>query len=205
MAVTENTPTTLDCGKTIEELSAYLAADRMPPNPDIDTCPECLSALDGLDHVAQLSRDLIARDIGRQPDPPESWITTIMTNIAQEVRSGRSLPLRHDNPEVTLSITEGAVRALVRSVGDGIDGVVIGRCRIDGDAETLDAPVQIAITASILWGCSPQELSEVLRSRVREALRQHTDLSVAAVNIVIDDLHQIVAESQIITKSEDPT
>jgi hypothetical protein len=40
---------------------------------------------------------------------------------------------------------------------------------------------------------------------VREALRQHTDLSVAAVNIVIDDLHQIVAESQIITKSEDPT
>ena len=196
MAVTENAPTTLECGKTIEELSAYLAAGRTPPDPDIDRCPECLSALDGLDHVAQLSRELIIRDVGLQLAPPESWITTIVSNIAQDVRSGRSLPLRHDNPEVTLSVTEGAVRALVWSVGDAIDGVVIGRCRIDGDAETLDAPVQVTITASILWGRSPQDLSELLRSRVHEALRKHTDLLVTAVNIVIDDLHKASPESE---------
>ncbi|WP_241986269.1 Asp23/Gls24 family envelope stress response protein [Cryobacterium psychrophilum] len=194
--MTENTPATLECGKTIEELSAYLAADRTPPDPDIEICPECLSALDGLDRVAQLSRDLIARDMGRLPAPTESWITSIVTNIAQEVRAGRSLPLHHDNSQVTLSITEGAVRALVRSVGDDIDGVVIGRCRIDGDAETLDAPVEVTITASILWGRSVQELSHALRQRVREALWQHTDLRVTAVNIIIDDLHGFIPDRE---------
>lgn len=195
--MTKNTPTMLDCGKTIEELSAYLAADRTPPDVDIDICPECRSALDGLDQVARLSRDLIAHDASLLPDPPESWITTIITNIAQEVRAGRSLPLYHENPRVTVSITEGAVRALVRSVGDDIDGVVIGRCRIDGDAETLDAPVEVTITASILWGSSAQELSDVLRTRVHAALRQHTDLQVTAVNIVIDDLHGFNSDREV--------
>lgn len=186
----------LECGKTIDELSDYLAAERNPPNVDIDTCPGCLSTLAGMDHVAQLSRDLVAHDAVRLPDPPELWLTTILSNIASEVRTGRSLPLHHDDDRVSLSITEGAVRALVRAVGDDIDGIIIGACRIDGDAETLGAPVDVTVSASILWGRSAQEAGDTLRRRIRDALRTHTDLSVAAVNVSIDDLHGVTADQK---------
>ena len=49
-----STTRALDCGKTIQELSAYLAADRIPFDPTIETCPECLNALHALAQVSQL-------------------------------------------------------------------------------------------------------------------------------------------------------
>ncbi len=182
-------PIVLECGKSIDELSDYLSRERTPRDPEIETCPECLSALEGLNRIAQLSRDLITHDATLLPDPAESWFTNIIANIASEVRTGRSLPLHHDDSRVALSVTEGAVRTLVRSVGDEVDGVVIGRCDIAGDAETPHAPVEIMLTASLLWGLSAQETSHILRGRVHDALQKHTELNVTAINIEIDDLH----------------
>lgn len=190
------TPTVLGCGKTIDELSNYLAADRVPEDPKIEACPECLNALAGLNRVAELSRDLLIHESTRRATPSESWFNTIIANIAQEARAGRSLPLHHDNPRVRLSITEGAVRALVRSVGDKIDGVVVGNTRIDGDAESLDAPVAITVTANTAWGQPAQQLAETLRSGIFDALRLHTHLRVTAVNIVIDDLYRYTAQKE---------
>lgn len=194
--MTENTTDVLDCGRSIHDLSAYLASDRIPRDPHIESCPECLNALEGLAGMSKLSHELFAEDVAVLPEAPENWLQGIMANIQNEVRAGRSLPLRHPDPRVRLSITEGAVRALIRSVGDHIPGIVIGRCRLDGDVEVSGAPIQVSITASIAWGQSVADLTTLLRQRVYDALDQHTELNLVAVDIVVEDLHVDAIEGE---------
>lgn len=183
-------PAPVDCGKTIEELSDYLATDRAPYDPEIETSPECLNMLDALTRVAQLSRDLIAQDAVDLPAPPAGWMRSIMTNIRNEVRAGRSLPIHHDDPRVQITVTEGAVRALIRAVGDDIDSLLIGKCEIVGDAEQLGAPIEVNITASIGRGGSIPTATSLLRAAVFDTLTRHTQLNVTAVNVSVDDIHQ---------------
>lgn len=179
----------LECGKTVDELSDYLAAGRLPYDPDIETCPECLNALDALERVGMLSRSLLEREARELPPPPANWFDRIMDVFRSEMRVGRSLPVQHPDPRVQITITEGAVRALVRSVGDEIDGLYIGRVDIDGDAEVPGAPVEVNIAGTIGWEQSVLDATALLRSAVYEALAQHTDLNVVAVNVTIEDVH----------------
>ncbi|GAA4773455.1 Asp23/Gls24 family envelope stress response protein [Microbacterium gilvum] len=179
----------LDCGRTLEELSDYLESGRSPRDAHIESCPECLNALDTLEGAGRLSRALVAVDASTLPEPPESWFQGILGAIALELRAGRDLPLHHPDPRVDLSITEGAVHALLRTAGDGVDGVFIGRTAIDGDAETPGAPVTVRLTASIAWPLDVAAVSEELRARAFAALRQHTELNVTAVDIRVDDIH----------------
>src|SRR5688500_6486179 len=128
MAVTNLASIPLECGKTLDELSDYLAADRIPYDPHVETCPDCLNALTALARLAELSRDLISHDAERLPPAPENWLRAILANIHDEIRAGRSIPIHHADPRAQITVTEGAVRALIRSAGDGIDGLVIGKC-----------------------------------------------------------------------------
>jgi len=194
--MSDDATTTLACGRTIHELSDYLATDRTPPNVVIDTCPNCLNALDALSRVADLSRDLLEHEAETLPAPPHSWFADILSTIAREARTGRDLPLHHENPHVTMTITEGAVAELVRSVGDSIDGVMVGGLQLTGDAETPHAPVEVTATASIAWGKPAPELADTLRDRISEALRRHTELNVTAVNVVINDVFGYGKESE---------
>lgn len=179
----------LDCGTTIDQLSDYLDRDRTPRDPHIESCPDCLNALEALERVGRLSRDLIDADAADLPAPPESWFERIFTSIQEELRAGRSLPISHPDPRVQITVTEGAVRALLRDSGDAIDGVFISRTEIVGDAETLGAPVEINLTASVRFGTSIQHLTDELRDVAYAALATHTDLNVAAVNISVEDIH----------------
>ncbi|WP_336641224.1 Asp23/Gls24 family envelope stress response protein [Microbacterium sp. USHLN272] len=179
----------LDCGTTIDQLSDYLDRDRTPRDPHIESCPDCLNALEALERVGRLSRDLIDADAAELPAPPESWFERIFTSIQEELRAGRSLPISHPDPRVQITVTEGAVRALLRDSGDAIDGVFISRTEIVGDAETLGAPVEINLTASVRFGTSIQHLTDELRDVAYAALAKHTDLNVVAVNISVEDIH----------------
>ncbi|MER7525188.1 Asp23/Gls24 family envelope stress response protein [Microbacterium oxydans] len=189
MAVTDTTPRTLDCGKTIEELSDYLSADRIPYDPSIETCPECLNALQALTGVSQLSRDLLAHDAANLPAPPANWMEQIMSTIHDEVRAGRSVPLHHPDPRVILTVTEGALRALIRSVGDTVPGIIIGTCQFDGDVETPGAPIDVTVTASIAWKYPIPEAARELRDAVRDALSTHSHLNIMLINVTVEDLH----------------
>lgn len=184
----------LDCGTTIEQLSDYLDRDRTPADPHIETCPDCLNALEALERVGRLSRDLIDADAAELPAPPESWFERIFTSIQEELRAGRSFPISHPDPRVQITVTEGAVRALLRDTGDAIDGVFISRTEIVGDAETLGAPVEINLTASVRFGTSIQQLTAELREVAYAALAKHTDLTVVAVNISVDDIHSDIKD-----------
>lgn len=190
---TDDTPTTLDCGTTIERLTDYLEAGRLPVDAHIEACPECLNALEALERVGRLSRDLIADDAARLPATSDGWFERILTTIHSELRAGRSFPISHPDPRVHITVTEGAVKALLRTTGDSLDGVYISRTRIDGDAEEPGAPVQITLTASVRFGIPIPELAELLRSMAHDALRRHTELNVTAVNITVEDLHGTTA------------
>lgn len=186
----------LDCGRTVEELSAYLDSGRIPFDPHIESCPECLNAIEALERVGQLSRDLIADDAEHLPRPPESWFEGILSAIHSELRAGRSFPIQHPDPRVTITVTEGAVRSLVRSTADELDGIYIGRTEIVGDAEIPGAPVQIDLTASVAWGRSIPDLTEALRALVYRVLAHHTELNVTAVNVSVEELHGITAPGE---------
>ncbi|NKF32981.1 Asp23/Gls24 family envelope stress response protein, partial [Pseudomonas sp. BGM005] len=95
--------------------------------PHIESCPECLNALDALERAGRLSRDLIDDEASRLPAPPESWFERIFATIHEELRAGRSFPISHPDPRVHITVTEGAVRALLRDSGDSIDGAYITR------------------------------------------------------------------------------
>lgn len=187
--------TTLDCGKTIEQLAEYLESGRTPADPHIETCPECLTALDALQRVGRLSRDLIDEDAAHLPPPPESWFERILTSIHDELRAGRSLPISHPDPRVHITVTEGAVRALLRNTGDTIDGVFISHTEIVGDAETPGAAVEIDLTASVRFGIPIHDLTETVRAAAYDALAAHTELNVVAVNITVEDIRADIKDT----------
>lgn len=186
----------LDCGRSVAELSDYLERGRVPRDPEIESCPECLNAIEALERVGQLSRDLVADDAAHLPRPPESWFEGILSAIHSELRAGRSFPIHHPDPRVTITVTEGAVRSLVRSTADVLDGIYIGRTRIVGDAETPGAPVEIELTASVAWGRSIPDLTDALRTLVYRVLAEHTELNVTAVNVSVEELHGITAPGE---------
>ncbi|UOQ59401.1 Asp23/Gls24 family envelope stress response protein [Leucobacter rhizosphaerae] len=186
---TDETPTALDCGTTIERLTEYLESGRTPVDRHIESCPECLNALEALERVGRLSRDLIADDAARLPATSDGWFERILTTIHSELRAGRSFPISHPDPRVHITVTEGAVKALLRTTGDSLDGVYISRTQIEGDAETPGAPVEINLTASVRFGIPLPELADELRALAHDTLLRHTELNVTAVNIAVEDLH----------------
>lgn len=181
---------TLDCGKTVDEISDYLEGGRSPYDPEIETCPECLNALDALSRAGRLSRELIAADATELPEPSESWFHGIMTAVRAELRAGRSIPLSHPDPRVNITLTEGAVQALIRATGDEIDGVYIGHSSIVGDVEQPGAPIAIDITASVAWGQPLPSTAGRVRRAVADALAAHTELNITAIDVAVEDLHR---------------
>lgn len=180
----------LDCGKTIDEINEYLESGRSPYDPEIETCPDCLNALDALERAGRLSRDLIAADAAEMPEPSENWFNGVMTAVRAELRAGRSIPLSHPDPRVSMSVTEGAVQSLIRASGDSVDGVFIGHSRIVGDVEVPEAPIAVDITASVAWGESLPAAAGAVRQAVSDALARHTELNVTAVDVTVEDLHR---------------
>ncbi|MEH3090003.1 MAG: Asp23/Gls24 family envelope stress response protein [Microbacterium arborescens] len=181
---------TLDCGKTIDEISDYLEAGRAPYDPAIETCPDCLNALDALERAGRISRELIAADAAQLPAPTDSWFHGVMDAVRSELRAGRSIPLSHPDPRVIATVTEGAVQALIRASGDAVGGVFIGHTRIIGDVEVAGAPVAVEVTASVAWGESLPAVAAAVRGAVADALEQHTELAVTAIDVTVEDVHR---------------
>lgn len=183
-------PEDLD-GHSIEELSSYLDADRTPGDPSIDNSPGCQLALQAMERLRGLSATLAQADTEAETGAARDggWVSRVLAAIAGDARSGRRIPIRHTAPGADLGITEGAVRGIVRSAEDDVEGVIVGRCRFDGDVTVIDEPIAVSIDASILWGSNLPEAAEELRAAVRRRLTAHTDLNIIAVDVTVHDVH----------------
>ena len=183
-------PEDLD-GHTMDELADYLDAGRQPADPSIDASPGCRIALDALERLRRLGPALLDQDTAAEPQADESWVRSIIDGIARDARAGRRIPFRVVEPDDDLGITEGAVRGLIRSAGDAVPGVLIGRCRLDGDVTTSGAPIRIEVEASVPYGLPIARLAERLRTEIGERLRTHAELNITGIDILVHDVRDL--------------
>ncbi|MFE7504140.1 hypothetical protein [Promicromonospora sp. NPDC057488] len=178
-------------GHTIEELSDYLEAGRTPPDPSIEGSAACRLALDALTRLRDLTPDLIAADTAAEPEADDGWVRRILDGIASEARSGRRIPLSAPTPDADLVITEGAVRGLVRAAEGAVPGVLVGRCRFDGDLTTYGSPVRVLVDVSLLYGQPLPAATARLRAEIADRLAAHTALDVTGIDITVSDVRPL--------------
>ncbi|WP_407358520.1 Asp23/Gls24 family envelope stress response protein [Microbacterium sp. LTA6] len=180
-------PDDLD-GHAIEDLTDYLDAGRAPADPSIDGSPGCQLALDALERLRGLTPALVAADTAAEPAADARWVDRILSGIALDARSGRRIPLASPDPSVDFGVTEGAVRGLIRAAENAVPGVLVGRCRLDGDVTQIGAPIRIDIDVSVPYGQVIPRLADRLRAEVADRLNANTELNVTAIDITIHDI-----------------
>ena len=179
----------IDPGDLIEVLGDYLDRGEEPPRELLHGSPEHHLALDALVRFRRLTRDLLADDVAAEPLRDDGWVATILANIHSEARAGRSIPLAHPSSIADLSMSEGAVRGLVRAAGDAVSGTLIGSCRLEGDVTVPRSPITVAVDASVFWGERIPAAAEHIRAAIESALLLHTELNIVAVDVTVTDVH----------------
>ncbi|MBT1624400.1 MULTISPECIES: hypothetical protein [Curtobacterium] len=175
-------------GHTMEELAEYLDRGRSPRDPSIERSASCRLALSNMERLRELSLGALQHRADAEPDRETDWVDRLLATIRSEVRPGRDVPVPHPDPRLRLTMTEAAVRGLVRRTGDTMGGVVMGSCALDGELGDLGAPVHVRVTAGLVYGAPAAETADLLRSRIAAALDRHTALTVASIDVVFDDV-----------------
>ncbi|WP_457946545.1 Asp23/Gls24 family envelope stress response protein [Pseudarthrobacter sp. alpha12b] len=179
---------TFECGHTLEELNLYLDTGEFPDLPHLGSCPECRTGLDSLRRLSAAGDELFASDIAAAGGGSDDWMKDILANLALELRPGRSIPLRSDDPADTLSETEGSVIALVRSVADSLPGAVAGKVRLEGDVTVPGEPVAVRLDLAVRFGHPLMASAASLRQDLAGTLARHTELNISAIDITITDV-----------------
>ncbi|RIJ55664.1 hypothetical protein DZF99_08455 [Clavibacter phaseoli] len=175
-------------GRTMEELADYLDRGRTPADPAIEGSAACRLALANLTRLSELSASGLRREADGDPDRDAAWISGLLDTIGAEVRSGRDVPISHPDPTLRLTITEAAVRGIVRRAGDSMGGVIMGRCVLDGDVATPGAVIRVDVTCALEFPLSVAGVADRLRARIRAALARHTELTVGGIDVTVDDI-----------------
>ena len=172
-------------GYSLEDLSAYLDRGRTRRIPAIERNAECQALLASMERMGRLSREIV----DEQASEPlaESWYDGIMREVMREFRAGRDIPLARTEDGTELVVTEGALYELIRTVGDEVPGVLVGRVRLD-QAEAA-APLDVRVTVSVLFGHPMEQTVERMRQGIRDAIERHGDLRVGRVDVTVGDVH----------------
>lgn len=180
-------PADLD-GHTIEELGDYLDAGRQPADPSIDDSPACRIALSALERLRAAAGRFLDEP-GDDADDDSGWIATVLAALPLEARAGRSFPLAVAADDTAAEVTEGALRGLVRALGDGVDGLLVGRVRIQ---PLPDAPEQadLEIEAALRYGTRLEDADRELRAALDDRFGRHAPFAIRHVHIrVVSVVH----------------
>ncbi|CAN5250719.1 hypothetical protein BH09ACT1_BH09ACT1_22210 [soil metagenome] len=172
-------------GHTIEELSDYLDSDRTPRNESIESSPGAQNALAALSRLRHLAPRIIEAEAKAVKPKDESWIKRILDQIGIQAHAGRDIPFTADDERMRLSINEGAVRAIIREIGDELDSLIVERCRLEGDVDQSDAPVTVFVEVSVFEDADSESAIAELRENIRVALERHTELTIAEITIQV--------------------
>ncbi|WP_144764664.1 hypothetical protein [Curtobacterium sp. 9128] len=173
---------------TLDELSDYLDTGREPVRDDIEADPAASAALERLERLRRASADLLDTDVRAAGAADDGWITSVLASIRTTAHAGRDIPVPDDDPASTLSVTEGAVRGLIRSLGDRVPGVVVRRTRFTGDVTTAGTPVDVEVAVVVDHAAPIHDRAEALRVLVAAALAEHTPLVVRSLTVRVADL-----------------
>ena len=180
-------PDDLD-GHTLEELSDYLDAGRTPEDPTIEQSPGCQLALQAMERLRDIAPVLAAADAAAEPSVDEGWVQRVLGSIALDARAGRRIPLASEDAAFDLGMTEGSVRGFVRAAEAVVPGLLIGRCRIEGDVLTPSAPLRVQVDVSVPYGAPIVEAAATLREEIDRRLTNHTELRIDGIDIVVKDI-----------------
>lgn len=172
-------------GYSLEDLSAYLDRGRTPRIPAIERNAECQALLASMERMGRLSREIV--DEQAAEPLAESWYDGIMREVMREFRAGRDIPLARTADGTQLVVTEGALYELIRTVGDDVPGVLVGRVRIDQPEHT--APLDVRVSVSVLFGYPMQGTADLMRDGIRAAIERHGELRVGRVDVTVGDVH----------------
>ncbi|MCX8453507.1 Asp23/Gls24 family envelope stress response protein [Paenarthrobacter ureafaciens] len=178
----------LECGHSLAELSAYLDTGYIADSAHVDACPECQAGLASLRRLSELGNELLASDVADAGSGNDDWMQNILNNLQLELRPGRSIPLRAEDPHDALWETEGSVSALIRSVVDSMPGTAAGKCRLTGDITTPGAGIDVDVEIAVVFGRSLEEHAVTLRNKLAEILAAQTELTIQAINITVTDV-----------------
>lgn len=176
-------------GHTVESLSDYLDRGRQPRDESIESSPAAQHALAALSRLRAVAPRIIDADAEAEQFAPkhDHWIKRILDQIGVQAHAGRDIPISHNVPGAELSITEGAIRGLVREVGDDMDGVLVERCRLDGDIEIPGADVDIHVEISTFEGTDVAHVVTELHDKVQKAITLHADIQLRNVTVQVRD------------------
>jgi len=175
-------------GHTIEELSDYLDHNCLPAIASIDESPACQIALEALGRLRTISLGMLEAEALAEAPRDESWISGIINSIGRDARAGRNIPVHHPSPTAHLTITEGAVRGMIRAAGDAVGGVLVGSCRLTGDVTVPGEPISVDVEVSVLWGTRITEVADSVRKAIYTELLKHTELTISAINVTVHDV-----------------
>ncbi|WP_019481946.1 hypothetical protein [Arthrobacter sp. TB 23] len=178
------------CGHSLDELEEYLWTGQSAAEQHYLRCPECQAGLAGLRSLQRLSGQLAAADTEQAGSADEPWLQSILGNLRLEMRSGRSIPLSSEYPEDAFFETEGSLLALIRRIGDDVDGATIGKCRLHGDITTPGADVMIEVNVTAFFGYPLPAMINSLRSRIAAMISTHSELNLTSVDVTVTDVHE---------------
>lgn len=177
-------PAELD-GHTIDELAAYLDAGRVPYDPAIEESAACRHALAALERLHAVSADLLSDPPAGEED--DSWVAGVLAHIAADAHAGADFPVAVTAEGDEVVMTEGALRALLRAVGDDEPGVLVGRIRFAGDLADPSSTVVITVDVTLAQGLPIPLATSRLRAAMRSAVERHIGLQ-PVLDIVVRDL-----------------
>lgn len=177
-------------GHTIDELLDYYDADFAPADASIDNSAGCQIALAALRRLRTLTDEFLEDEARTLPPLDESWITGILNQISVQAQAGRDIPLNETEEDRGVVITEGAVRAIIRSAGDNLPGLLVGRIRFTGDVTRPGEPIVVDVDATALWGSNIPDSADELKRAIDSDLRKHTHLNVTSINVTVHDVQQ---------------
>ncbi|WP_426005210.1 Asp23/Gls24 family envelope stress response protein [Paenarthrobacter sp. NyZ202] len=187
---------TMECGHSLAELSDYLDTGEFSDPAHLESCPECQAGLASLRRLSRFAGDLVHADTAEAGSGTDEWMQSILSNLRLELRPGRTIPLRSDNPADVLSETEGAITALIRSLVDEIPGTAAGRCSLLGDVTEPGAGISVHVDVAVMYGRHLEERASEVRARLAEALGTHTELNVTGIDVTITDVLEPAASPE---------
>lgn len=173
---------------TLEELTEYLDTDRDPVREDIEADDAAVDALRRLERLRQASADLLDADVRAAGHADDGWIAGVLASIRTTAHAGRDVPVSDPDPAAHLVVTEGALRGVVRSLGDAVPGVLVRRTRFSGDVTVLGAEIDVEVTIAAAADAPIHERAEALRSVVRSALDEHAPFGVRSLTVRVADV-----------------
>jgi hypothetical protein len=173
-------PDDLD-GHTLDELSDYLDRGQQPADPSIDGSPACRIALSALQRLRAVTGSFLEDD-ERAAGTDEDWIGRVLAVLPLEARAGRDFPLPVAEPDTDASVTEGALRGLVRSIGDAVPGLLVGSVRF-GDADPVTQEVDLDVQIALRYGVPLRGAEAELRDALRAGLAPHAPFRLGRVDI----------------------